>query len=47
MKSAGKTGASKRITNDNSTINPITDPKEAIDFYMPLPDDVYKKWKQK
>jgi hypothetical protein len=32
---------------NNSSINPITDPKEAIDFFMPLPDDVYEKWRTK
>lgn len=32
---------------NNSSINPITDPKEAIDFYMPLPDEVYHKWRKK
>ncbi|MEN6391425.1 MAG: hypothetical protein ABFD04_13505 [Syntrophomonas sp.] len=32
---------------NNSSINPITDPKEAIDFYMPLPDKVYEKWRSK
>lgn len=35
----------KRI--NNSSINPITDPKEAIDFFQPLPDDVYEKWRPK
>ena len=47
MKSAGKTRNSKRTIDDNRTINPIDDPQEGIDYYMPLPDDVYKKWKQK
>ncbi|HWP98786.1 MAG TPA: hypothetical protein VN426_18240 [Syntrophomonadaceae bacterium] len=47
MKSSKKaTTNSSNKTNDNSSINPIEDPKEAIDFYMPLPDDVYKKWKK-
>lgn len=32
---------------NNSSINPITDPKEAIDFFLPLPDDVYEKWRRK
>ena len=32
---------------NNSSINPITEPKEAIDFFMPLPDDVYEKWRTK
>lgn len=31
---------------ENNSINPITNPKEAIDFYMPLPDDVYEKWRK-
>ncbi len=46
MKNTRKTEDSYNMTNDNSTINPMEDPKEAIDFYMPLPDDIYKKWKK-
>ena len=45
MKDAKKTGASSNMTNNQSGINPIDNPKDAIDFYMPLPDEVYKKWK--
>jgi hypothetical protein len=32
------------ITNDD--IAPMDNPSGAIDFYMPLPDEVYKKWKK-
>lgn len=32
---------------NNSSINPISEPKEAIDFFLPLPDDVYEKWRSK
>ncbi len=46
MKDSKKTGGSYQKTNDRSSINPIDDPREAIDFYMPLPDDVYLKWKK-
>lgn len=35
----------EKAKKTNPGINPIDDPAEAIDFYMPLPDDVYKKWK--
>ncbi len=28
-------------------IRPIDNPSGAIDFYMPLPDQVYKRWKSK
>ena len=45
MKSAKKTGNSN-MTNDKSEINPAENPIGAIDQYMPLPDDVYKKWKK-
>jgi hypothetical protein len=34
------------MSKDNSEINPIDKPSGAIDQYMPLPDDVYKKWKK-
>lgn len=37
----------KPTAKEHSTINPIEDPKEAIDFYMPLPDEVYIKWRKK
>ncbi|MEN6460886.1 MAG: hypothetical protein ABFC94_05895 [Syntrophomonas sp.] len=40
-----KTGARSNMSNNSSGIHPINDPVDAIDFYMPLPDDVYKKWK--
>ncbi len=43
MKSGKKTGSSFNMDDD---IRPIEDPAGAIDFYMPLPDDVYKKWKK-
>jgi len=42
MKNAKKSAAS--MTN-KSDINPADNPNGAIDFYMPLPDDIYKKWK--
>ena len=42
MKNQKKTEASS-----NDEIRPMEDPSGAIDFYMPLPDDVYKKWKKK
>ncbi|MDD2620815.1 MAG: hypothetical protein PHC92_09135 [Syntrophomonadaceae bacterium] len=47
MKNAGKTKDSIKPVDDNKTINPIDDPQDGIDFFMPLPDDVYKKWIQK
>lgn len=31
---------------DNDGIAPIEHPSGAIDFYMPLPDEVYEKWKK-
>jgi len=43
MKNSRKSGAS--ANTNNSGINPIDNPMDAIDFYMPLPDEVYKKWK--
>lgn len=46
MKSAQKPGTNSDMTNDTSEIAPIENPKGAIDFYMPLPDDIYKKWKK-
>lgn len=46
MKDTKKPVARSKTNNDNSSINPIESPAEAIDFYMPLPDDVYKKWKK-
>jgi len=46
MKSAKKTGASSNMTNNKSEINPAENPIGAIDQYMPLPDDIYKKWKR-
>jgi len=45
IKGAQKTGASSNMTN-TSEINPTESPIGAIDQYMPLPDDVYKKWKK-
>ena len=45
MKSAKKTGASSNMTK--SEINPTENPVGAIDQYMPLPDEIYKKWKSK
>lgn len=38
---------SEKKASDNSDINPIDDPKGAIDFYMPLPDEIYRKWKKR
>jgi len=35
----------KKAGSKSIGINPIDNPGEAIDFYMPLPDEVYKKWK--
>lgn len=31
----------------NDEICSIENPCGAIDFYMPLPDEVYKEWKRK
>lgn len=45
MADAKKTGARSNMSNRSSEIHPIDDPVDAIDYYMPLPDDVYKKWK--
>lgn len=45
-KDARKTGASPNMTSNKSEINPTENPIGAIDQYMPLPDDVYKKWKK-
>ncbi|MEN6328315.1 MAG: hypothetical protein ABFD18_19170 [Syntrophomonas sp.] len=45
MADAKKTGARSNMSKASSGIHPIDDPVDAIDFYMPLPDDVYKKWK--
>ncbi|KUG03753.1 hypothetical protein ASZ90_018846 [hydrocarbon metagenome] len=44
MKSSKKAGTN--MTNDNSEINPTDNPIGAIDQYMPLPDDVFNKWKK-
>jgi hypothetical protein len=46
MKKAKKTGANSYQTNVNSEINPAENPIGAIDQYMPLPDDVFNKWKK-
>ncbi|MDD3364172.1 MAG: hypothetical protein PHZ03_04270 [Syntrophomonas sp.] len=46
MKSENKTGASSNMTSDTSEINPTENPIGAIDQYMPLPDDIFKKWKK-
>lgn len=46
MNSPKKTGTVSNTNNKKSDINPADDPAGAIDYYMPLPDDVYKKWKQ-
>jgi hypothetical protein len=46
IKSTKKTAASSNLTNDKSEINPAENPKGAIDQYMPLPDDVFRKWKK-
>lgn len=43
MKSTKQTGAN----SDKSEINPTENPIGAIDQYMPLPDEIFKKWKQK
>lgn len=34
----------KKPRANSNDISPIDNPTGAIDFYMPLPDDVYKKW---
>lgn len=39
-----KAPTSSDMLKGNSSINPIDDPKEAIDFFLPLPNEVYKKW---
>ena len=44
MKSKEKAGDS---SPDNDEIRTMDNPAGAIDFYMPLPDEVYKKWKSK
>jgi hypothetical protein len=44
LKSAKRTGY---VNHDNRDISPIDNPTGAVDFYMPLPDDVYEKWKKK
>jgi len=44
MKSPNKNQASSNMIN--SEINQIENPIGAIDQYMPLPDDIYKKWKK-
>ena len=44
MKKAKKTEPSLNKTNDG--IAPIEDPSGAIDQYMPLPDEIYKKWEK-
>ncbi len=36
----------KASSDTNEDICSIENPCGAIDFYMPLPDDVYKKWKK-
>ncbi len=46
MKSKINTGTSANLTNNNSEINSAENPIGAIDQYMPLPDEVYKKWKK-
>lgn len=33
------------VPSKNDGICPMDDPGGAIDFYMPLPDEVYNKWK--
>lgn len=44
MENAKKSWA---IPNTDDEICPIDNPRGAIDFYMPLPDDVYEKWKKR
>lgn len=46
MKKTTKTGAGSNTTGAKSEINPADNPVGAIDQYMPLPDDVFNKWKK-
>jgi len=46
MKSVKKSGADSNMMNDNSEINRAENPIGAIDQYMPLPDEVFEKWKK-
>lgn len=46
MKSKKNAGDSSKQIDNNTEINPMENPIGAIDQYMPLPDDVYKKWKK-
>ncbi len=44
MKNAKK---NKLVSMLDDDIRPIENPGGAIDFYMPLPDEVSKKWKKR